>query len=504
MRRHGQQTDQRSQLEGGGWFAAVLAFAIVAGACGSSNSDDEAQTDTSSAIDQTVSDSPETEPDTSVEDNDGPEPDEGDTEQVEADQLVGDENDSILDGYEPGQLDLGDGVILEETSSLMVLDPEETVPVLVTMFDDVKVELSFSLPHYDPDQLTITKADGAILEFGQNFTLDYVPRAMIAQAALPDEQGWVTASMAYQAGTTSVELDGNRAIFRGIIGSRTSAQIQFLIDQHPEIDSLVLADIEGAVEDHTNQTYGGIPQWESAEYLAYAVRDHGFVTVLPADGRVSDNGLLLFAAGVERIVETTEGQHWEQEIGELGVRADFQADGDEEWDQYSAVHEPGVRAWSSLLGEEAGTGFTLFLARASADGPHVLSRAEIDAFELSTEPLTTTAWSDPIPIDDVGYYFDDIDLDIGVQRPEELVDAFVEAYNAGQADVEEGQETAARLTVFDVDQTVAYVVIDGFLDDSVDGVLARIVLEGDDEFGWVMTEWSERAICRRFDGKSCI
>ncbi len=509
MRRHGQNNDGATPWGRSG-LSAVLAFAMMAGACGSSSGDDDAQTETTEQNQQAEGQAAaESDPDDAdleeadAEQGSAAESEDGSTGQPEQDQLQGDEDTSILGAHQAGQLDLGDGVVREETSSLMVLDPDDLVPVLVTMFDDVMVELSFSLPHYEVNELTITKPDGEAIEFGQDFSADDNPRALIVEGFLSDSEGWATASLTYWAGTTAVELDGNRAILRGIIGSRTSAQIQFLIDEHPEVDTLVLADIEGAVQDHTNQTFGGVPQWEYM-FVTDLVREHGYTTVVPADGRVSDTGLLLFAAGAERIVETTEGGHWEQEIGELGVRANYRYDGDEEWDQYSAVHEADVQRWTSLLGEEAGTGLTLFLAGASADGPHTLSRAEIDAFGLSTNRLTTTDWNDPVAIDDVPYYFDDIGLDIRVQRPEELVDAFVDAYNAGQADVEEGQETAVRLAVFDVDQTVAYVVIDGFLDDSVAGVLARIVLEGDDEFGWVMTEWSERAICGRFDGKSCI
>ncbi len=489
----------------------VVVALVVLSSCGSTPPDEEAadqqetptttvaeaepaeeETDEASA-DSTSTTTPD-QPDSATEVDDASAA--ADTEDASTVDELGDA--WMLDSPSPGELIVGDDVIGSEGETVLSVGPEGTQVFATTTFGEATVEIAHQLPHYDIVGVEVTMPDGAVVDLGEP-SIDQPSTAVTVQAQIlsgPMEGQWASFAVTFLAGSTSVEVEGTQATVSGRIGRHTQAQIDYLASEHPEVDTLVLADISGAVEDEIEQTFGRVDPWFTADAAAQRVREHGFTTVVPVDGTVSDRGLLLFAGGTERIIETEGGHTAPLEYGNLSVQGLVDGEGTAELDQYSAVHAPAVQAWSGYLGETSGTGLVMYLARASVDGPHRLTPAEIDLFELTTTPLTLSQSFGPDAID-ADHYLVGPAIDQTVNRPADLIDIIVEEFNAGQVGLEDDAQVATALVAFDSDQTLAYVLVEGGGDDSVRGEVATIVFEGDDEFGWVVTEVHHRWICAR-------
>lgn len=83
-------------------------------------------------------------------------------------------------------------------------------------------------------------------------------------------------------------VSGDQAILTGAIDGSTPDEVQRLIDDHPEVTTIVMQDVEGSVDDEANLV------------AARLVRQHGFYTHVPSDGVIASGGVDFFLAGVER------------------------------------------------------------------------------------------------------------------------------------------------------------------------------------------------------------
>ena len=86
----------------------------------------------------------------------------------------------------------------------------------------------------------------------------------------------------------SFTVSGNQAIMSGAIDGSTPDEVQRLIDEHPEVTTIVMQNVEGSVNDEANLV------------AARLVRQHGLHTHVPADGEIAAGGVDFFLAGVER------------------------------------------------------------------------------------------------------------------------------------------------------------------------------------------------------------
>lgn len=93
----------------------------------------------------------------------------------------------------------------------------------------------------------------------------------------------------YQPAEFSVS--GDEAIMTGVIDSDIGDQLEQLLEEHPQIQTIVMLDVEGSVDDEANL--------QAASYL----RKHGLNTRIPANGVTASGGTDFFLAGVKRIVE---------------------------------------------------------------------------------------------------------------------------------------------------------------------------------------------------------
>ena len=90
----------------------------------------------------------------------------------------------------------------------------------------------------------------------------------------------------------SFTVDGEQAVMSGIIDGTTPERVEELIDEHPEVTTIVMQEVDGSADDEANVM------------AARLVRQHGFYTHVPADGMIASGGVDFFLAGVERTVDT--------------------------------------------------------------------------------------------------------------------------------------------------------------------------------------------------------
>ena len=167
-------------------------------------------------------------------------------------------------------------------------------------------------------------------------------------------------------GDSVFKLNGNRAIVTGLLGRNTFRQVQYLLAQHPDVDTLVLQNINGSDDDRINVETGRL------------VREAGLTTVVPANGHIYSGGVDFFAAGVTRIVEPG---------GVVGVHA-WCCTPDSRTADELAVNDPAhnslIAYLQEMLGHDLGRDFYFFtIQSAPADGIHEMTDRELAQYLLT-------------------------------------------------------------------------------------------------------------------------
>ena len=86
----------------------------------------------------------------------------------------------------------------------------------------------------------------------------------------------------------SFSVSGDAAIMTGVIDGDIGKKLQTLFNEHPEIKTIILQNVEGSVNDEANLK------------AARLVRQRGLDTLIPGDGMVASGGTDFFLAGVKR------------------------------------------------------------------------------------------------------------------------------------------------------------------------------------------------------------
>lgn len=170
---------------------------------------------------------------------------------------------------------------------------------------------------------------------------------------------------AITAGSTHIEVAGNRARLSGDLGTRSYQQIRQLLADHPAVDTLVFVDVPGSLDDSVNVHTGRL------------IRAAGLTTRIEANGMAASGGVDLFLAGVRR--EVVAGAR-------LGVHA-WCCDGDRPADELPKEHpaHDNLIAYSEEMLGASGRGFYFFtLQAAHFDGIHWMSGAEIRQWRVAT------------------------------------------------------------------------------------------------------------------------
>lgn len=150
----------------------------------------------------------------------------------------------------------------------------------------------------------------------------------------------------------------------GVIGSDTLEVIQELLRDYPQINTIVMQNVPGSMDDEINLL------------ASTELRNHGIHTHIPADGMVASGGTDMFLAGVKRTIEAGArlGVHsWSDDSGKAAL--DYPRDHQEHvkyLDYYSIMGIPADFYWYTL---EA----------ASAENIHWMTAQEIAQYAILSE-----------------------------------------------------------------------------------------------------------------------
>ena len=167
------------------------------------------------------------------------------------------------------------------------------------------------------------------------------------------------------AGNSSIEIKGNEAYLSGTLGTITYDQIKNIIDNHKNVKTIVLTNVDGSINDAVNMHTGRI------------LREAGLNTKVLADSDIASGGVDLFCAGNKRII--IKG-------AKLGIHSwaggDMKAD---ELPKDHPAHQYQLAYFTQMLGEENGPNFYFHtLTSAPPESIHYMSDKELKDWKLST------------------------------------------------------------------------------------------------------------------------
>ncbi len=172
-------------------------------------------------------------------------------------------------------------------------------------------------------------------------------------------------------GNSEIKVIDNKAYLSGILGTRTYHQVKKLIQEYPDIKTIIMTNVPGSINDMVNMHTGRL------------LRQNGFTTQLPFNSDIASGGVDLFTAGVKRIV--TKG-------AKLGVHSWCCVD-----DLTAADVEPEHPAYkyqldyfSEMLGIHKGYDFYFYTLQAAPfDGVYYMTDKEIKDWGLATQFIDT-------------------------------------------------------------------------------------------------------------------
>ncbi len=157
-------------------------------------------------------------------------------------------------------------------------------------------------------------------------------------------------------------VEGNRLFMSGEINPHTPRSFMAMIDDHPEVTTVVLLDMPGSSDE------------VAVHDLGYFIRDNGLNTHLTPQSEIYSGAVDLFLAGTRRTMTC---------CGIVGVHDWADDDGDgSRFPKASQEHDANVAYTEDMLGSDAFYWFTL--QAAPSDGIHEMTQAEIARFGLLT------------------------------------------------------------------------------------------------------------------------
>jgi len=165
--------------------------------------------------------------------------------------------------------------------------------------------------------------------------------------------------------TTKFEVKEKNLYMDGIINGKTYDQFVKILNNNPQIETLIEGDVPGSIDDDTMIK------------LAYFVREKGLNTKILSNSDINSGGVDLFLAGVERTMEKG---------AKIGVHS--WSDGEKDAAEYpedSPEHELNRKYIETMLGSDDFYWFTIYAA--IADSIHEMSEEEIIKYKLLTQPI---------------------------------------------------------------------------------------------------------------------
>jgi len=164
--------------------------------------------------------------------------------------------------------------------------------------------------------------------------------------------------LTFRSSGTNLEVEGT-------IDRTTPELFREALQANPQVDTLILRNIDGSVDDDSNLLF------------SRAVRDAELNTHVPADGLIASGGTDLFLAGVERTIEDGAciGVHSWGENGESGA----------EVPRTDPIHSLYLDYYDTMGIDRAFYWFTLEVA--PPEDMHWMTVAEAATFAITTESV---------------------------------------------------------------------------------------------------------------------
>ncbi|WP_371171666.1 hypothetical protein [Aliiroseovarius sp. 2305UL8-7] len=170
-------------------------------------------------------------------------------------------------------------------------------------------------------------------------------------------------------GTSTLEIDGTKAILNGELGLRAYQQIKDLITNHPEVTTIVMGEVDGSVDDMVNVHTGRM------------IRKAGLSTEVLSDSLIASGGVDLFTAGVNRIV------HKGAQIG-IHSWCCFEGLTAIELPRDHPAHASQLDYYTLTLGPDVGPAFYFHTLEASPfDSVSFMSDEDIKSWTIATQFL---------------------------------------------------------------------------------------------------------------------
>jgi hypothetical protein len=165
------------------------------------------------------------------------------------------------------------------------------------------------------------------------------------------------------AGNSEIEIKGNEAYLSGTLGTITYSQIKNIIDNHKNVKTIVLTQVDGSINDAVNMHTGRI------------LREAGLNTKVLADSNIASGGVDLFCAGTKRTI--IKG-------AKLGIHSwaggNIKAD---ELPKDHPAHQYQLAYFTQMLGAENGPNFYFrTLTAAPPESIHYMSDKELKDWKL--------------------------------------------------------------------------------------------------------------------------
>lgn len=162
---------------------------------------------------------------------------------------------------------------------------------------------------------------------------------------------------------TEMQVEGTRLYLSGQITSRTPGNFTALLDQNPQVRTIVPLDMSGSSDENATHRMG------------YLIRGRGLDTRLLSTSEIYSGAVSLFLAGNTRVVEqgAVVGVHsWADGFGE---GTSYPPDAGE--------HVANVTYTRDMLGSDAFYWFSLRAAPSS--DIHIMSRSEMTSLGMLTQ-----------------------------------------------------------------------------------------------------------------------
>ncbi|MDB9989436.1 hypothetical protein OAD90_01665 [bacterium] len=170
--------------------------------------------------------------------------------------------------------------------------------------------------------------------------------------------------------TTEFRVDGNKLHMSGLINSYTPEQLKDIFGAHPQIDTIVLGQMPGSIDDEANLAGAA---WVAAR---------GVKTYLPQEGSIASGATDFFLVGKRRVVEdgAEVGVHSWADV--TGVTARDLPRDDPAHERYIGFYE-GI-GWTRAQAEA----FYFFtIEKAPAEDIYLMTPQEMLATGLATEVM---------------------------------------------------------------------------------------------------------------------